>query len=799
MTRTTWIPLLMILAAISLTAFTFAQEEPIPDVEDASAVDMEELNRLRLALLNSVGASEGLEGLDQEDDEPSLDELLAVADAVRPGLVQVEYTLQYDKGEPPEFYGGTQSGYGAGVIEQERPLEFNGFLISPTTVLSGDLALHPRFVESLAVRFGDDVVDAEIVAYVVYQDAVLLELARPLEGAEPLVFDAEAAGPYKVVNFVTHDAGWAVRVGALPTTAARPDEGQTFQASPANALIVGADGTPVAVSMDSRLPSDDSWKVSPLTWETVDAAAMAQLVEQSQQRADSALLRVSLNFRSPRKRPGLMSSGDDYSDEVGTERNVLGVLIGPRRLLVLENLSQKVTVRLERIQVHPLGADEPVEATFVGTLKDYGCLIADLAEPLDGSVALDTADIRTRRNRLLMLADVEVQGDNRVAYLLRQRIQGFYKGWQQNIYPAVPGQEDNLFLFSPEGALVALPVSRRLKTTVQTGWSSSSARLTAAAQLAAVLNAADLTENLDLNNIPLTEEEEYRLAWMGVALQPMTRELARIKQVAELTQDGQTGAIVSYIYPGSPADVVGVELGWILLRLDVEDEPRPLEVRASEYIWEQYPFPWDELDNFAVQQFEDAPPPWLPAENLFTRSLTDLGFGRKYTAQFFVEGEIVEKEFEVVESPPHYDSAAKFESEALGITVRDMTFETRRHFRKTEDDPGVIVSKIEAGTLADVARLKPFEIVTHVNDEPVHSVADFERLIADQPVLRLDVLRMTRGRVVKIETDVEEPEVPDDTLPELPDPVDAEEVGVEVEEVIEVEEIEIELVEPEAP
>jgi S1-C subfamily serine protease len=79
-----------------------------------------------------------------------------------------------------------------------------------------------------------------------------------------------------------------------------------------------------------------------------------------------------------------------------------------------------------------------------------------------------------------------------------------------------------------------------------------------------------------------------------------------------------------------------------------------------------------------------------------------------------------------------------------------MTYEVRRYFRKKPGDAGVIVAKIEPGSKASVSGLKPYEIITHINDKLVRSVEDFEKLIAGQSELRLAVKRMTRGRVVKI-------------------------------------------------
>ena len=150
------------------------------------------------------------------------------------------------------------------------------------------------------------------------------------------------------------------------------------------------------------------------------------------------------------------------------------------------------------------------------------------------------------------------------------------------------------------------------------------------------------------------------------------------------------------------------------------------------------------------EYLDDIPQPWGGAENSFTRSLTDIGFGKKFTAEFSNNGEIFKKDFTVVESPPHYDSAKRFKSAALGMTVRDMTYEVRRYFQKLPDDPGVIVSKIESGEKAAVSGIKPYEIVTQINDETVNSVGDFERLVMDQQELRISLKRKMVGRVVKI-------------------------------------------------
>ncbi len=108
------------------------------------------------------------------------------------------------------------------------------------------------------------------------------------------------------------------------------------------------------------------------------------------------------------------------------------------------------------------------------------------------------------------------------------------------------------------------------------------------------------------------------------------------------------------------------------------------------------------------------------------------------------------KDFTVVQGPASYDSAPKYKQEALGLTVRDMTYEVRRYMQKKEDDPGVVISKIELGSKASSAGLKPYEVITHVNDQPVNNVKDFQRLAKDQAELRLSVKRMSAGRIVRV-------------------------------------------------
>ena len=691
-----------------------------------------------------------------EPPAPAPAELAAVADAAAPSLVRVEYTLRYDKGEEPRVEGADAHGspYGGGMgraaelIDEERPLELQGFLISPTQVIAPDPAIHPRFVEGLAVRFGGDLVKARAAGYAKDRGAVLLELERPLKGARPLAFDARRKPPYLVVTYTDMEESWEIGVEAWPTAVSVAEGNDRFIALPPYCLVVDAAGAAVGLAMGDRLPLDDSWKGPPQGWPFYSADEMARMLADLQKRVDAAVLRVTLHFRSPRKEAAAPFRPDD-EEESATETHVSGLLVSGERVLVLANLKPKVTARLERIVVRP-AEGEPVTARFVCSLADYGCLVAALDKPLPGAVAFSTRPIREFRQVLLPAADVRLHGENRSVYLGHRRLAAFRLGWRRQVYPDMLGGEpQSVVLFDPQGNLVAMPVARREKVSGQERAYGAEPALTAAADFKGVLD--DLAKHVDAHNVPLTEQEEGRLAWLGVELQGLNKELARANKVADRTRDGETGAMVSLVYPDSPAAKAGIQPGFILLRLLVEGRPKPLEIQLHRED-DEGPFPWDQLDEVPEQYFERVPQPWPAAENAFTRALTDLGFGTKFKAEFFHDGQALAKDFEVVQGPPNFDSAPRYKSPALGLTVRDLTYEVRRYFQKGPEEPGVIVSKVEPGSKASVAGVKPYEIITHVNDKPIAGVKDFEAVTQGQDELRLSVKRLTRGRVVKIRT-----------------------------------------------
>lgn len=716
-------------------------------------------------------------------------ELASLAEKLAPSLAVVEMTLQYDKGDAPgsdfsawrgswdsrssrEFQNWDE------LIKEERPAERAAYILSPTRVVTSDPQLHPRFVREYKVRFGDQLVKATPVAYARDQQALFLELAEPLKNATPLVFDASLAPPYVSAAYRMRDDAWAVELGSASSGLFKAAGAPAFS-DIENPLITTRDARPVGMSFNSEVDARGDWKGSPDTWNTVSADEMSKLLGNLESTISRGIVRVALRFRSPLQSTGA-DSYDSYSyynrgnaDDSITEWNGNALLIDPTTVVVLANFKPKVTARLEAISVYPGDSNpdaKPVNAKFSATLKDYGCFIAKLDEPMNDVLKISSAPVASLKHRLLLKAEIAVVGEIRTAYYWRERVHGYALGWRRQVYPIVAasrnawnygydystdGDPQN-FLFTTSGELAIAPVSQREKVAVQQqGWNSGgrTGEMIAVAYLTEAISQG--ASRHDPENRPLSEEEENRLAWLGVELQAMDPDLARMNKVVDQTSGGATGAVITYIYENSPAAKAELQVGDILLRIHAEDQPKPLEIELDAMadfsgMMDQI---WENMDRMPEEYFDRMPKPWGSAENSVTRALTDVGFGTAFTLDYVRDGKVLSKDMKVEQGPAHFDAARKFKSEPAGLTVRDITFEVRRYFQLKSDDPGVIISKVEKGEKAAIAGIKPFEIITSVNDQPINSAAEFEKAIAAGGELRFSVKRKNVGRIVKIRLD----------------------------------------------
>jgi hypothetical protein len=678
----------------------------------------------------------------------------------KPGLVVVEYHLTYDSGQAPPRVLLPEILDCKKLIEEKRPLVRAGFLTGATRVVTAGLPLPERFIDSITVRFAAVSVTAHIDAWALERNAVFLSLDGPLSGAKPFTFKTSGEQPFSAADYVLDNGEWTVRVRPLSGMVMVPN-GKTDRAAvrvPEQSLVVDARGQPVGLTMRSDLPADEDWKGPPDRWKKISAADLSHKIAAIRSIADANLLRVDLGFRSPKANTNELGGSWNRRNSGGianisvTEAFLLGVRLDAERFFVIGDLPREFTARLERIKVLD-GKGLAHTARFDGSLKDYGAFGARLDHPQDGSMQYDESGVLAQRNHLVLAAQVQRSGSERVCRMWPMFLSEFERGYKDRPAVRMPVDEEGIYLFTIDGALLAVPAKPRQQATMsrEAAWEvvAAGASFAPAAPVDIAVVKAEMAAAIDSANAPVDEKGEGRLAWMGVVLQPLDRDLARVNGVSQQTDDGETGALVSYVYPRSPADGAGMRQGMVLLRVQIEGEPGPQAIETSRLssrggFWD------DNSEDQSESSYGRMPAPWPEAEDDLSRLLTNAGFGRKYSAVFADSGRIITRDFIVTESPLHYESAPRYTSDSLGLTVRDFTYEVRRYYQKTETDPGIVVSKIEPGSKASVAGVRPYELITHVNGKPVMNIAEFMKLIRGVGEIQLTLNRMYRTRQVNI-------------------------------------------------
>ena len=679
------------------------------------------------------------------------------ARATAGAFVHVELALRFDEGQPPSTVGNGES-Y-AGLILEERPLDLAGIVLAPDRVLVEDPKIDPRFVESITVVAGAQRIPARPFSWPVGHAGLVLATERPLDGVAAPAFDAKVAPPYRAVYHGRSGGLWVTVVGPALRQVSQNEEGRTTARTWSPALLVDAADKVAGVSLTEDPEVDGAWRGDPLAWPSVPVEEHDRLVARTAKQADASLRRVHLRFRSPKTAEGaepMFRFGRDDDDESGkTERDLVGIVMDARRVLVLGKLDVKTTSRLDSIVV--FGADgAAVPGRFVCSYRHYGALLVETDCDLEGAVSLRTSPVRGLRDQLLIDARLEIQGDRRVLHVADTRLSAFDEAWRRQIVPAVSDSGADHFLFDREGALVALPVLRRLPER-QHRWEQDEIVLLPGEHVAPLL--ADPKAHADEANVPVVAEREGRLAWLGVEVQALDRDLARANGVSHLTKDGETGVLVSYVYPGSPAAQAGLEPGAVLLRLVVPDRPKPVDISVSDDASSRFSHLFDAMGDMAEEMMERMPGmhPWPSVENVINRTLTDAGIGKAITLEYAVGGQVRKAPITISEGPAHFEAAPLYKSEPLGVTVRDLTYEVRRHYQIEADAPGVIVSKVERGGRAAVAGLRRFDIVLRVGDAPVADAAAFAKAIEAEGEVRLTVKDKLKESVIKIAASTKEP------------------------------------------
>jgi hypothetical protein len=678
--------------------------------------------------------------------------IAAAKKAIGDSAVTVLYYLQYDDGDAPtgsnRDYNRSSSGHDwAGTaISDERPVHASGFLVAKDLVLASDLMIEPRFVKRIEVVAAGKTYAAVPERFALDNSSLVLKLSEPAIGARPLAFKKNAKRPYFFAGFYDDQGQQSMFLSPMSENEFIDRTGKRFIRATSPTIIVTADGTPVGAALSDRLWEGGDWQGSPLDWPAVSASQYDDKAEAVRKIAAAGLLQVTINMRVQTSR---RASTEYDAEEAATEPEIdaVGLLYAPNRVLVLEEMTRRKTALIESMTL--ACGDKSVSLKVEGALEKYGAILASFEGELPGATPLqfDDTGAAAKVGQLFIGDDLSYDKGARDERLSRAHITARGQGFLDLVWPK-SSPESSQFLFTLDGKLAALPLSRRDAITMESRnyRQSRDSVLMPGDRLADML--ARPAECVDANYKPLSEQDTKRFVWLGIEMQEISHDLAKAKGAALATKGGSVGGLITYVYKGSPAERAGVKAGDIIVRFTIPGQTEPVDIQLGEQ--RDFDFPWSKLDQVPDVYFDRIPRPWPSQNNELAHVLTEVGAGKTVTALFVAGGGPKSIDFTLEMTPPDFATAESYENKAAGLTVKDATYEVRHYFKMSDTDPGVVAAEIEPGSKTSVAGVKPCEIITAVNGKPVHNVAEFKSEIEKGGDVELTVKRMSQSRVAKM-------------------------------------------------
>jgi len=639
-------------------------------------------------------------------------------------------------------------------IEKNIPCLVEGFVIAENKVLVQDLHLRPQWVAGIEVVSADgSVVPASPCLMYPDEEAILLETKAPLHGAKPIVFDGNATNGPSLFHFVEDFDG--------RTQAGLRDVNYSFRHQPSgdadwcsatpNTLVVDSSNRAVSVQMKLDRRLEDVVPENPSKWRSEPADARETRTAALEKTLATSFLPVYLHIDEEKKRETfgriIYSFGHRDSSELAGDVDAVGLALPDGEVLIPLNLGSGKVAALDKMEA-TLQDGKKVSLEFVGAFSEYGMFLLRFADgrtpegvtPAKFSVASAesvfgrTAYSATPKN---------LNGHTRLT-LAPRTIRGFRRVRDGAVAPSAASDDEGAFLVLDSGEILAIGSHARIGGE---RWNSRTA------VPGAVLAKLVASRAFDPEFAVRKGKARIRVAWIGVETQPMTKELAREKNAQGFLSDEiGSGSLVSKVYAGTPAAKAGVKEGDVLLwvRKATGERRERLETRDTggfamdtSDLFDRIPFSM--LDKFG------APTPWPQVEGGVNEMFTKLGIGTKVVLAWISDGEKKESEIVLEQAPVHYRTAKRIRNRTLGLVAADLTFEVRAYLKLGEDAPGVVITKMQDGSPAAVAGLRPFEVITSVNGENVLSARNFAEMIRGKKDLTFSVRRLDATRIVRMQ------------------------------------------------
>jgi len=659
-------------------------------------------------------------------------------------FVKIYYYLKFSDGEMPKIAEKE-----SWDIESKIPVEVSGFLVEDNKVLSCDLKIDKKFIDKIEIVFKNEKRSANISGYALDKNAIELTLKKSFKYAKPLNFN----GNPKVMAYKTwyyeNDGLW--RIKTLPISQNNPTYIPSLNAnyikSESNSIILDDKYNPIIITIRDEFSANPEWLQSPKNWEFINTEQFDEKLKKIEEQSKT-ICKVFLKFRKKEKRAGYDRWSID-DDKIITELDAHGIIYDTNKVLVLGSLDNEETARLEEINVSITGYDKILQGKFKVSLKKIGGFLIELPEKLEkGYVTkFSKENIKSYNNEPIFTVDVKLSKDKTKYTALNSWITAYEQGIDNCFKVDIKRKTDNTFLFNKRNELIAMPINiRSIKSRNNWYTTDKKYELLPVSYLLPYF-MEETAQYIDVANVPLSENSEQQMGWLGIELQPLTEKFAKVYGVSNIDDYDEYGGLVTFVYKNSDADKQNIKIGDMLLNIypNATEQKIKIELKKKDIF-----FHWDDLDDIYESDYESLPIPWDPICNNFNKSLKSIGWGNKFRIELFRKGKIISKEFIVKKAPLHFEISEKYKRKSLGVTIKNITFEVKRYYKRKDSDLGVLITKIELGSKVSVAGIKPYELITHIDGKKINSINDFKLNIKDKTEIEVTVVKLGVSRIVKI-------------------------------------------------
>lgn len=562
-------------------------------------------------------------------------------------------------------------------------------------------------------------------------------------------------------TFVSHDGEKGSALLTSVHSSANPEMMSYYQRysvgamSESPSLLLNVKKKAVGIALAALLPEQS--KNAPL-WRGDEVMADKRLatkdyqgkIDKIKNSFDKIILEGKITYRQKAEDDDEFSmSSFNYSsmrEDDMKERYVYGIPVSRELLFIPVAISREEAKKIDKIQI-TLG-NHTIEGKFDGALKDYAAFFIRVEKD-----SLPYRENLLSEKPLPMIEPLwsifprrEFGGKRLI--VSHTRFLGKTRAYKNESKPtSISDTPVGQFYVDESGTIRGLNIVQRredetaekLRSGGEYGYydSEALARTITISRLADCFNSPPA--HIDKTILWLPEKQEERKMWLGVELSGIDQNLAKALGIEKQTKDGSVGMILSGIYPNSPAASLGMTIGDILLSIKEVGKETPMELENSGhygYMYGRNPY---------YEMYQRMPgngpsmifPTWSQRTNILTQLLEAIGAGKEIELTYLNgERNEIKQKLTISEAPADFDSATKHKNKETGLTVKELTYDVRFGMKLDDEFQALIISKVEEGSPASVARVVPLEMILEIDDKPITDIDTFKAIIEEAAMTR---------------------------------------------------------------